>query len=311
MPSGLLLVDKPEGVRSTDCVSRVRRVLGRGLRVGHAGTLDSTASGLLVVLLGAATRLSDYVMRLPKVYRAAVRLGSETDTCDATGRVIFRGDAGRVDEAAFDRVLPSFWGVRMQRPPEISALKVDGEPSHRLARSGRGAVLPERPVWMESVRRRSPLADGRVEVEVVCGKGTYVRSLVRDIGARLGCGAHVEALRRLSIGPFRVSEALSDLSALASAPLRSPREAVAAFQRVLLTRRAEARLLNGLPVPLREAGRCAAGTIGLQDGLCVEGDGMIGFVERFEGEGGEGEILLRPKANILLEDRPAEASEGA
>ena len=88
MPNGLLLIDKPEGVRSTDCVSRVRRVLGRGLRVGHAGTLDSTASGLLVVLLGAATRLSDYVMRLPKVYRAAVRLGSETDTCDATGRVI-------------------------------------------------------------------------------------------------------------------------------------------------------------------------------------------------------------------------------
>ena len=308
MSSGLLLVDKPEGVRSTDCVGRVRRTLGRGTRVGHAGTLDSTASGLLVVLLGAATRLSDYVMRLPKVYRAAVRLGSETDTCDATGRVIFRGDAGRVDEAAFDRVLPSFWGVRMQRPPEISALKVDGEPSHRLARSGRGAVLPERPVWMESVRRRSPLEDGRVEVEVVCGKGTYVRSLVRDIGARLGCGAHVEALRRLSIGPFRVSEALSDLSALASAPLRSPREAVAVFQRILLTRQAEARLLNGLPVSLREAGCCVPGTVGLQDGLCVEGDGMIGFVERFEGEG---EILLRPKANILLEDRPAEASEGA
>ena len=307
MPNGLLLIDKPEGVRSTDCVARVRRAFGKGVRVGHAGTLDSTASGLLVVLVGSATRLSDYVMRLPKVYRASVRLGAETDTCDRTGEVVFRGDAACVDEAAFDRILPSFWGMRMQRPPEISALKVNGEPSHRLARSGRGGVLPERPVMMESVRRRSALADGRVEIEVVCGRGTYIRSLARDIGARLGCGAHIEALRRLSIGPFRVSEALSDLSALASAPLRSPREAVAPFHRILLTERAEARILNGLPVPLREAGRYVPGTVGFAGGLCVEGAGMIGFADREvgekeAGERGGGEILLRPRANISVRD---------
>ena len=241
-------------------------------------------------------------MRLSKTYRAMVCLGSETDTCDATGRVIFRGDAGWVDEAAFDRVLPSFWGVRMQRPPEISALKVGGEPSHRLARSGRGGLLPKRPAWMESVRRRSPLEDGRAEIEVVCGKGVYIRSLVRDIGARLGCGAHVEALRRLSIGPFRVSEALSDLEGLASAPLRSPREVAAAFQRVLLTEEAEARLLNGLPVALRDAGRCVPGAVGLQDGLCVEGRGMIGFIGREPAEGERGEVLLRPRANISVRD---------
>ncbi len=306
MPIGLLLLDKPEGVRSADCVSRARRAFGKGARVGHAGTLDSTASGLLILLLGAATRLSDYVMRLPKVYWAAVRLGAETDTCDAAGRVIFRGDAGSVDEGAFDRILPSFWGVRMQRPPEISALKVNGEPSHRLARSGRGGVLPERPVAMESVRRLTALKDGRVEIEVVCGKGTYIRSLVRDIGARLGCGAHVEGLRRLSVGPFRVSEALSAPFDFGSAPLRSPREAVASFQRVLLAEGAEARLRNGLPVPLREAGRYVPGTVALRSGLCVEGAGMIGFADREPDGGG---VLLRPRANILLEERAAEASE--
>lgn len=308
MPNGLLLVDKPEGLRSTDCVARVRRAFGRGARVGHAGTLDSTASGLLVLLLGAATRLSDYVMRLPKVYRATVRLGAETDTCDYSGRVIFRGDAGGVDETAFDRVLPAFWGVRMQRPPEISALKVGGEPSHRLARSGRGGALPERPVSMESVRRRSPIRDGRVEIEVACGKGTYIRSLVRDLGARLGCGAHVEGLRRLSVGPFRVSDALVEPFDFASAPLRSLREAVAPFSRVLLERGAEVRLINGLPVPLREAGRCVPGTVGLQDGLCVEGAELIGFADR---EDHEGEVLLRPRVNILLTERETEAPEGA
>lgn len=309
MPNGLLLLDKPEGVRSTDCVGRVRRAFGKGVRVGHAGTLDSTASGLLIVLLGAATRLSDYVMRLPKVYRAVVRLGAETDTCDTSGRVILRGDCGGVDEAAFDRVLPSFWGARMQRPPEISALKVNGEPSHRLARSGRGAPLPERPVWMESVRRRSGLQDGRVVIEVVCGKGTYIRSLVRDIGARLGCGAHVEALRRLSVGPFEVAEALSEPFDFASARLRSPREAVAPFHRVLLSAEAEARLQNGLSVPLREAGRCVPGTVGLQSALCVEGERMIGFADRESPEEGGGKILLRPRVNILLQDRTAEVSD--
>lgn len=301
MPNGLLLIDKPEGVRSTDCVARVRRAFGRGTRVGHAGTLDSTASGLLVVLVGAATRLSDYVMRLPKVYRASVRLGAETDTCDRTGEVVFRGDAACADEAALDRILPSFWGMKMQRPPEISALKVNGEPSHRLARSGRGGALPERPVMMESVRRRSALADGCVEIEVVCGRGTYIRSLARDIGARLGCGAHIEALRRLSIGPFLVSEALS-FPPDPGVPLRSPREAVAPFHRILLTERAEARLRNGLPVPLREAGRYVPGTVGLAGGLCVEGAGMIGFVDREAGEKDGGEILLRPRANIFVRD---------
>ena len=159
---------------------------------------------------------------------------------------------------------------------------------------------------MESVRRRSALADGRVEIEVVCGRGTYIRSLARDIGARLGCGAHIEALRRLSIGPFLVSEALS-FPPDPGVPLRSPREAVAPFHRILLTERAEARILNGLPVPLREAGRYVPGTVGFAGGLCVEGAGMIGFADRevgekVAGERGGGEILLRPRANISVRD---------
>ncbi|MDR1049020.1 MAG: tRNA pseudouridine(55) synthase TruB, partial [Synergistaceae bacterium] len=140
-PAGLLLIDKPVGARSADCVAGVKRLLKRLCpagtpRVGHAGTLDSTASGLLVVLVGPATRCSDYVMLLPKVYEAVVRLGFSTDTCDASGRPVFRGDAAKVDEAAFDRALCSFLGTRMQIPPGISALKVNGRASHRTVRAG-------------------------------------------------------------------------------------------------------------------------------------------------------------------------------
>ena len=306
MPNGILLIDKPAGLRSTECVARVKRLAckkDKNIRVGHAGTLDSTASGLLVVLLGAATRLSDYVMKLPKVYEAAVRLGVSTDTCDASGSVVFRADASEVEEAAFDRVLCSFWGTRMQRPPEISALKVDGKPSHRIAREGRPSNLSSRPVVVTSVKRCSPISDGAVKISVACGKGAYIRALARDIGGALGCGAHVEALRRLSIGPFGVNEAqapesLADITGITK-NLRSSREVGSAFHRVALTEDAERRLLHGLCVPLTEAGRYVPGGAELMHGLCVEGCNMMGFAVL--GEGIDGTLLLKPRVNVACD----------
>jgi len=281
----------------------VKRLLGKknsDSRVGHAGTLDSTASGLLVVLLGSATRLSDYVMKLPKVYEATMRLGVATDTCDASGSVVFRGDAENVNERVLDRVLCSFLGMRMQRPPEISALKVGGRPSHKIARKGQEVILEARPVFMPSVKRCSPILDRRVRISVACGKGTYIRALVRDIGETLGCGAHVEELRRLSTGPFNVSDALipentTDLSDIPDRSLCSLRAIVSAFHRIVLTAEAERRLLSGLYVPMAKAGRYVPGSLELRHGLCVEGAGMIGFADVIE------DLILKPRVNITGE----------
>ena len=305
MPNGLLLIDKPAGLRSTECVARVKRLLGEKskTRVGHAGTLDSTASGLLVLLLGVATRLSDYVMKLPKVYEATVRLGVSTDTCDASGRVVFRGDASRVCEPAIDRVLCSFMGMRMQRPPEISALKIEGKPSHEMARKGQAMKLVSRPVLVTRAKRCSPISDGAVKISVTCGKGTYIRAIARDIGEKLGCGAHVEALRRLSIGHFRVHEAeAAENLVLFSAKLRSLREVGSAFHRIALTADAEQQLLQGRGVPLAEAGRYVPGSVELRHGLCVESENMIGFVDVGECENACGAPFLRPKVNIAMGD---------
>jgi tRNA pseudouridine(55) synthase len=287
VPDGLLLIDKPKGLRSTECVARVKRRFGRDTRTGHAGTLDSTASGLLVVLLGAATRLSDYVMKLPKTYEALVCLGAATDTCDGSGRTIFCGDASKVDEPAFDSVLCSFLGERMQLPPEISALKVDGRVSHRIAREGGQARPAARPVLVTSIRRRSSIRGGRVKISVTCGRGTYIRAVVRDIGALLGCGAHVAELRRLATGPFRVDDALSEAGEewrRIEERVRSVREIGPSFHRVLLSRNAERSLMNGLCVPLAEAGAYVPGSVELAGGLCVEGENMIGFADIIENE---------------------------
>ncbi|MDR1621791.1 MAG: tRNA pseudouridine(55) synthase TruB [Synergistaceae bacterium] len=303
MPNGFLLVDKPVGLRSAECVARVKRLLDKGnldkdKRVGHAGTLDSTASGLLLVLLGTATRLSDYVMKLPKNYETTIRLGISTDTCDASGQAVFCGDAAKVDEHAFDRVLCSFWGTRMQRPPEISALKVNGRASHKMAREGQAPGLLSRPVAITSVTRRSPLANGRVEISVTCGKGTYIRALARDIGTALGCGAHVEELRRLSIGPFRSDACACDMEDAEKGHverhIRPLREMGSSFHRFVLTDDAERRLANGLCVPLTEAGRYLPGTVELRHGLWVEGKKMIGFADIVKGD----VLFLKPKANI-------------
>jgi tRNA pseudouridine(55) synthase len=297
MPNGLLLIDKPVGLRSTECVARVKRFFGKTARVGHAGTLDSTASGLLIVLLGVATRLSDYAMKLPKYYEATVRLGISTDTCDASGQAVFCGDAAKVDESVFDRVLYSLLGTRMQRPPEISALKVNGKASHKITREGQTSKLSPRPVAVTSVIRRSPLANDRVKISVMCGKGTYIRALARDIGTILGCGAHVEALRRLSIGPFRSTDACS-AEDVEPSHVRSLREIGAPFHRVVLTERAEHRLLSGLCVPAAEAGHYFPGTVELRHGLCVEGKKMIGFAD-MDGMMENGGAVLKPRTNIM------------
>lgn len=187
-------------------VRAVRQATGEK-RVGHAGTLDPAATGLLLVCIGQAVRVTEYLMEMTKTYRARVRLGIATDTYDAEGEPTFTGDAAGVTEDAVREVLQDFVGDVQQVPPSFSALKVRGQAAYRLARRGQAVTMAARPVRiyrLELVRFEAP----ELEVEVECGKGTYVRTLAHDIGVRLGTGGHLAGLVRTRIGPFDLDSAV-------------------------------------------------------------------------------------------------------
>lgn len=197
---GFLVVDKPAGRTSHDVVVAVRK--GTGIkRAGHAGTLDPMATGVVVVAVGRATRLVRFVQELPKTYRAVARLGVATDTLDADGSVTWR-EPMEVDQAEVEAVLPRFTGSILQVPPMVSALKVEGRRLYALARQGMEVERQPRPVEVHrlEVLDFAPGPYPEVTLEVVCGKGTYVRSLADDIARALGGRAHLVALRRLAIG---------------------------------------------------------------------------------------------------------------
>jgi tRNA pseudouridine55 synthase len=203
-PGGLLLIDKPAGITSHDAVYRVRRALDVK-KVGHAGTLDPMATGLLLIGVGRATRLLRFLGDLPKLYEGMGLLGVETSTLDAEGDVV-RESPVDVSEEQLRTTMERFVGDIEQVPPAYSAVKVGGEKLYRAARAGREVQAPPRwvRVYAFNLRRfESPRFDFRVR----CSGGTYVRSLVADVGAALGCGAHLAALRRTAIGPFRVEDA--------------------------------------------------------------------------------------------------------
>jgi tRNA pseudouridine55 synthase len=205
--NGFLIVDKPAGVTSFSMVSLVRRLTGVR-RVGHAGTLDPLASGVLPVAVGHATRFIEYLDDALKAYDAQVRFGEATDTYDAAGTVVASGDASIVTAAAIERELAEFVGDIVQTPPMFSAIKIAGKPLYRYAREGADVAVAARTVYVESAALRS-YAEGVAEIEVRSGKGTYIRSIAHDLGQRLECGAHLSGLRRTSSGGFGIREASS------------------------------------------------------------------------------------------------------
>ena len=215
MQSGILLMDKPEGVTSFEVVRRARRRLSIR-KIGHLGTLDPFATGLLPLCLKEATKLVPYLIPEPKTYRAVVRLGVTTDTQDLTGEVVARSETLPQPEE-IRRAARGFVGELQQTPPMYSALRHQGQRLYRLARRGEVVALKPRKVVVHGLtvdRIDLPL----VTLTVTCSKGTYIRTLAADLGAALGCGAHLAALRRLQVGPFRVEEALP-LAALEEATL--------------------------------------------------------------------------------------------
>lgn len=217
-----MLVDKPAGLTSHDVVQRVRRVLATRA-VGHTGTLDPFATGLLVVLVGRATRLARFVEAQPKQYLATARLGVATETDDPTGAPLGApAEVGHLDAAAMRGAIAAFVGPQTQRPPRYSAKHVDGERSYRLARRGQGVDPADIAVTVheaELVRFAAPDVTFRVTVS----PGTYVRAIARDLGQRLGVGAHLTALRREAIGGLRIAEAvpLERLTPDALVPVRT------------------------------------------------------------------------------------------
>jgi len=203
----LWLVDKPAGPTSHDIVARVRRALPRRTKVGHTGTLDPFATGLLVVMVGRATRLAPYMAGLDKTYRATLRTGFTSASGDPEGPIAPGGEP--VDGARVAEVLPAFVGAGTQRVPALSAVKVDGERLYRRARRGEQVTAPQRTVVIHALEMLEDHGDGRVSIEVRCGPGTYVRSLAADIGERIGCGAYCEALRRTAVGTLSVDDAVA------------------------------------------------------------------------------------------------------
>lgn len=210
-PTGLLLIDKPGGVTSHDVVARVRAILSTR-RVGHAGTLDPMATGLLVVAVGRATKLLGHLAMAEKSYTATIRLGESTDTDDAEGKVISSRDASALSPDDIRSGMTQFTGDIEQVPSSYSAIKVGGRRAYDLARSGQDVALAARRI---TVARFEPVAALRrvedcldVDVAIDCSTGTYVRALARDLGERLGVGGHLTALRRTAIGPFEVAEAI-------------------------------------------------------------------------------------------------------
>jgi tRNA pseudouridine55 synthase len=214
---GVLNINKPQGWTSHDVVARVRRIAGLR-QVGHAGTLDPMATGVLVVCIGRATRLVEYLSDLPKVYRATILFGVETDTWDAEGQVVARRDASSLTLPALLPLLDALRGEIEQVPPMYSALKRDGQPLYKLARAGRVVEREPRPVRIDrlDVLGWEPPS---LALEIACSKGTYIRSLAHDLGQAAGTGAHLAALTRTAIGHMSLEEAVT-LEALADGDWR-------------------------------------------------------------------------------------------
>lgn len=205
--SGWLVVDKPAGMTSTAVVNKVRWALGAA-KAGHAGTLDPEATGVLAVALGEATKTVPFITDALKAYEFSVRLGQATNTDDAEGEVIAENDNRPTDDEIKD-ALNGFIGDIMQVPPKFSAVKIDGQRAYKLAREDEDFEIAARPLFVDGLVMLDRSDENHVLLEMVCGKGGYVRSIARDLGAALGCHGHVEWLRRVWSGPFEASNGVS------------------------------------------------------------------------------------------------------
>ncbi len=264
--NGLVVLDKPAGITSRDAVDRALRWFGRRTKIGHTGTLDPFATGVLVLCLGQATRLTEYVQGMSKTYRSVFVLGATSDTDDVEGTLTPTPPAAAPGREAVLAALASLVGTIEQVPPAYSAAKVAGRRAYDLARQGEEVSLRPRLVQVYAIdllRYDYP----EVEVEVRCGKGTYIRSLARDAGRALGCGAYVRQLRRTHVGPFAAEAAVSleADSDTARAGLLPPGLALAELPRVVVSRDEAGRLRHGQSIGVPAGLAAQAGEVGVFD----------------------------------------------
>ena len=329
-----LVVDKPAGITSHDVVAAVRALIG-AKRVGHTGTLDPFATGVLPLALGPATRLISFLDESHKVYDAVLELGRATETGDPEGEVTQTGPVPELDSARVEAVLATFEGPRMQTPPPYSAVKVNGRPLYAYARAGETVEVPARPIQIHQMTLLG-LEPGRVRFRVACGRGTYVRVLGEELAAALGTVGHLVALRRLKSGPFELEDAVT-VDELAAIAMGGP---VPAWRPVLRPRRDEPRsvwrdrmecradvLARGLPATvgfsslpvlspdaavvdrLLRSGTAPAPPEGTGPGdrfIVVDAEGLVALCENRDGKGKAVRVLARPPA-----PSPASPATGA
>jgi len=205
--SGWIIIDKPVGITSNAVVNKVRWAMD-AKKAGHAGTLDPEATGVLAIALGEATKTVPYITDAQKAYRFTVRLGQATNTDDTEGEIIAQSDKRPTDDE-IRGALPQFTGDIMQVPPQFSAVKIDGQRAYKLARDGEDVEIAARPLWVEELEMVERLDADHIVLEMICGKGGYVRSIARDLGDVLGCHAHVKTLHRVWSGPFESKDGIS------------------------------------------------------------------------------------------------------
>lgn len=263
--NGILLLDKPRGLTSNKALQAVKHLYG-ACKVGHTGSLDPLATGLLPLCFGEATKMSQFLLDADKHYWVVVKLGEETTTFDTEGEVTSTKSVN-VTQRALDRALQSFVGDIEQIPPMYSAVKIDGQPLYKLARKGVTVERAPRPVTIHEISGLKWQSEDEIEMEIRCTKGTYIRTLAHDLGQLLGCGAHVQELRRLGVGGLDLRDAFTmayleqsdDLNALIM-PLA---ESLQHYPGITLTTLATHYLLQGQPVSVRHD--CQPGWVRLHD----------------------------------------------
>lgn len=252
--NAVILLDKPEGKTSFDLISAVKRITGIK-KIGHSGTLDKFATGLMVICTGNATRLTRFFLEDDKRYTGRIQLGIETDTCDITGEIISEKPFSSIDWSSAADSLSQFTGSINQIPPKYSALKIDGKRASDRMRSGEDIILAGRDVKIYSIDViKTDQIEGHIDFDVFCSKGTYVRSLARDFGWKMGTGACLSALRRVSSGVFNISDAatVDELKEAAESGnltgrsfLLNPMEVLKGFSKIVLNDAGRARVANG------------------------------------------------------------------
>lgn len=280
---GVLVVDKPQGMTSFDVVRRVRS-LGKGRKAGHTGTLDPSATGVLPICLGNATKLSAFLLEGDKAYQGVIRLGIETDTYDADGEVVATHDISHLEEERIREAVAAMGGEYWQTPPMYSAVKVGGKRLYELAREGKEVERKPRKVTIHSIEMLAwrPEA-GEVSVRLSCTKGTYVRSVAHELGIALGVGAHLASLQRIRSGPFTIDRAIPLATVKewiegerweeARAHLVSPRDALADMKEVRVDELRQRKVSRGMILGIRDLQACGAPRIAEGEQVRIVGPG--------------------------------------